>query len=70
MPKRLPLHNLDPELHPDGEVATLIGGKAVWARSTAGVPTFLLDLGQTVADYETANGITLPVPCIIARKTS
>jgi hypothetical protein len=34
--KRLPLHGLDPELHADGDVATLVGGKATWAPPAAG----------------------------------
>lgn len=48
----------------DLDATTTTGG------SLGGVPVFLLELGQTVADFETLAGYSIPVPAIIARKDS
>lgn len=43
------------------------GGGSSWV---GGTPVFLLEEGQSVADFETATGFTLPIPSIIVRRTS
>ena len=73
--KQLPVHNLDPASGTEGQGIKIVGGKFAIGDvgsggSLGGVPVFLLEDGQTVADFETLAGYSIPVPAIIVRKTS
>lgn len=54
------MHHLDPDDFPDGSMIRVSGGKFVVIPPILAVPTIVLEHGQTITQWEAANGVTLP----------
>lgn len=67
MVKRLPLHNLENEGAVDGEAIIWDASQNQWVPGLR-VPSVFLEVGQTVADYETLHGVTVPYGALIFQK--